>query len=382
VVTKLAIVTGSRADAGLLSPVIREIRARSNWEVTVVAAGDHQLSATDPATLSGSLGFSVDVMLPSLKLTNGVVDVPGSLAEGITSFSNLFGKLRPDLVVLLGDRFEIFAAAVAAHVSNLAVAHIHGGEATVGSMDDAFRHSITKMSSLHFVAHDEYRRRVIQLGESPLMVHVVGALGIDTIRQTKFLDPPALAELVGLDESEPYVVLSVHPESNSSQPERPAAVAISSLEQLPNVQVVASLSNSDVGTSEVNRLIERFASSRPNVRLTPSLGSTVYLSLVKRAVAIVGNSSSGILEAPFLGVPTFNVGGRQQGRVKPPSVVDVQFDAHLLVALIGKAHREYLPPDNQNRDLTFGDGFAAARIVDSLLKTKFPISVRKKFYDL
>jgi len=321
-------------------------------------------------------------VLSSLELTDGKSDVPGSIAKGIGLFSDLFENLRPDLVILLGDRFEIFAAAVAAHTSNVAVAHIHGGEATVGSMDDAFRHSITKFSVLHFVAHEEYRRRVIQLGESPLMVHVVGALGIDTIRHTQFLDPLAISELVGLDVSESYIVLSVHPESNNSQPERAAAAAISSLERLPEVPVVASLSNSDVGTSEVNRLIEDFASSRNNVRVIPSMGSTVYLSLIRRAAAIVGNSSSGILEAPFFGVPTFNVGDRQQGRVRPPSVVDVQFDSHLLVSLIDKAHREYLPSDNQYRDLTFGDGFAATKIVDSLLATKFPISVRKGFFDL
>ena len=129
-------------------------------------------------------------------------------------------------------------------------------------------------------------------------------------------------------------------------------------------------------------MIKDFASSRNNVKLIPNMGSTVYLSLLKRAVAIVGNSSSGILEAPFLGVPTFNVGDRQQGRVRPPSVVDVQFDAQLLVALIEKAHREYPPPSDRFRDLTFGDGFAAVRIVDSLLATNFPISIRKRFFDL
>jgi len=382
VVTSILVVTGSRSESGLLAPLIDELRRSERWRTTVVATGDHVVGQMDIDAISNNLGFRVNRLVESLVRDDRSVDIARSVARGVVGFSNLIKNEAPDLVVLLGDRFETYAVALACHMMNTPIAHIHGGEKTTGSMDEAFRHSITKFARLHYVAHDDYRRRVIQLGESPSSVVVVGGLGIDVIRRTELLEDDDLTRLVGFDVAEPFVVLAVHSESNSRAPQRAAEVALSVLDDFPEVSVVTSLSSSDVGADEVNRMIAEFAESRDNVRVIGTMGNRLYLSLLRRAALIIGNSSSGILEAPFFGVPTVNIGSRQHGRVRAPSVSDVGYDHETAGEIIRRAVESQAASGPPLEDWTFGDGSASRRIIHHLETLEFPLAVKSEFFDL
>jgi len=381
-VTRLVVVTGSRSEAGLLAPLIEEFRQRSGVELTVAATGDHLSSAVSREDLSLLLGFSVELLVPSLVSQAGVVDVAGSVAEGLRGFTSLLTELKPDLVMVLGDRFETYAAALACHLTNTPLAHIHGGEITLGSMDDSLRHSITKFARLHFVAHEEYRRRVIQLGEAPSTTHVVGGLGIDVIRRTALLDELEIEKALGGRIDLPVVMVSVHPESNSPEPARSASVVTEALRGIGGVLFAISISNSDLGSEEVNKVIREFADSQPSSVLIPSMGSRLYLSLLSRASVLVGNSSSGILEAPAVGTPSLNVGNRQTGRVRPPSVHDVEYDVDQIRKLVKEKVRVPRKQYSELPDLTFGDGTASKRIVDHVVSLQFPLPPKTSFYDV
>lgn len=374
--------TGSRSESGLLAPLIDELRRSDQWQTIVVATGDHVVGHADLDAIREQLGFRIDHLVESLVRDDDAVDVGRSIARGVVGFSELIRRESPDLVILIGDRFETYAAALACHLTNTPIAHVHGGEKTVGSMDEAFRHSITKFARLHYVAHDDYRRRVIQLGEAPSSVIVVGGLGVDVIRRTEFIEDDHLIPLVGFEVADPYVMLSVHSESNSDDPSRATEVAIEVLHDFPELPVVASLSSSDVGALDVNWLITEFAESRNNVRLINNMGNRLYLSLLRRAALIIGNSSSGILEAPVVGVPTVNIGNRQHGRVRPASVVDVGYD---LTAARGHIRDAIEPRRNRKprlEDWTFGDGSSSRKIASHLASLEFPLGVKPEFFDL
>lgn len=376
------VVTGSRSEAGLLAPLVGELRRRAQFEVIVVATGDHVAPDGSTEDVSSRLGFAVDTLIHSLVSQAGFVDVARSVAAGVEGCSSFLAESRPDLVLVLGDRFESYAAALACHLSNTPLAHIHGGEKTLGSQDDSLRHSMTKFARLHFVSHEVYRRRVIQLGELPSTVQVVGGLGIDAIRATKMMPDSELEDALGRSVELPFLILSVHPESNSSDPSRAARVACEALGDVDDVMLVVSLSNSDYGSDAVNRIVREFSNSRPNTVLIPNLGSRLYLSLLARSSALVGNSSSGILEAPAFGTPSLNIGSRQRGRVRPSSVSDVEYD-------VGKARGEiHLLLRNPRahfsglQDFTFGDGTASRKIADHIESMEFPMSPKSEFFDL
>jgi len=381
-VTRLVVVTGSRSEAGLLAPLVEEFRQRPGFELIVVATGDHLSPAVSRKDLSLLLGFSVEVLVPSLVSKAGVVDVAGSVAGGLRGFASLFSELEPDLVMVLGDRFETYAAALACHFTNTPLAHIHGGEITLGSLDDSLRHSITKFARVHFVAHEEYRRRVIQLGESPSTTHVVGGLGIDVIRRTAILDELEIEKALGRRIDLPIVMVSVHPESNSPDPARSASVVREALRGIDGALFAVSISSSDLGSEDVNKVVRGFADSQPSSVLIPSMGSRLYLSLLAQASVLVGNSSSGILEAPAVGTPSLNVGDRQSGRVRPPSVHDVGFDVDQIRKMVKEKIRVPRKQYSELHDLTFGDGMASQRIVDHIASLRFPLSPKMLFYDV
>jgi len=347
----------------------------------VIATGDHAGPHDTRELISAKLGFDVDVTLPCLVREPNQVDVGRSTGLAVTIFSEYFHSFRPDLLIVLGDRFETYGASLAAYLSGIPIAHIHGGEKTVGSLDDSLRHSITKFAHFHFVAHRDYETRVIQLGEHPDSVHVVGGMGIDVIARTRLLEARSLTDELQFDVSEPFVMISLHAESNSVTPERAAAVVVDALRPLPDVRVLASLSGSDNGSDHVNDLVLGFATHRTNCRVVPNMGSRNFLSALRHAVSLVGNSSSGLLEAPALGTVTFNVGDRQRGRVRAPSVVDVGYDSLLLSTLIRESFvsrsKSAVPADQ-----TFGDGGACKRIADHLQALHFPLPTKREFNDL
>ena len=303
--------------------------------------------------------------------------VTRALAEATRGVAAALDRIRPDLLVVLGDRYEVLAAAQAAMVLNVPIAHLHGGETTEGAMDEAIRHAVTKMSHLHFVAAEPYRDRVIQLGEDPARVWTVGALGLDAIARLPELgDDELRARLEGLDVSDGVLLVTYHPATLDTAGPEPAVRALLEALDRAELPVVVTKANADPGGLRVNALVEAWAAGRADVRVVASLGQQAYLSLMRRARAVVGNSSSGIIEAPALGVPTVNLGDRQHGRLRSPSILDVPEEAGAVAAAIAQATGGTWAADSR-----YGTPGASDRIREVVLTHPLRGLLKKTFHD-
>jgi UDP-hydrolysing UDP-N-acetyl-D-glucosamine 2-epimerase len=304
------------------------------------------------------------------------------MGEGLAGFGRALDELRPDMLVLLGDRWEALAAACAATVCRVPVAHLHGGELTRGAMDESFRHAITKMAHLHFTACEQYRRRVIQLGEAPGSVHNVGAIGLENIRSMAFLEREELSRDLGLDLSGPFVLATFHPTTlDPGSARAQAAEFFAALDAFPALPVVLTRAGADTEARAVNELAGDWASGRPGrARFVASLGQLRYLSAMRHCAVVAGNSSSGIIEAPSLGVPTVNVGERQDGRVRAASVIDCPPEREAITAALGRA----LSPDfaalARRAENPCEETGTAAAIVREVVA--YAGNVKKTFHDL
>jgi len=381
---KICVVTGARSEYGLLRWVMRGIREAPDLELQVIVTGMH-LSPEFGLTFREieADGFRIDRRVEMLLSA----DTPGALCKsiglGMIGLADALDQLRPDLVVILGDRFEMLAVATAALVSCIPIAHIHGGETTEGAIDEAIRHSITKMSQLHFVAAEPYRRRVIQLGEQPDHVFDVGGLGVDSVTRMTLLDRAGLEQALGFALGRKNLLVTFHPVTL----EPGVSVAqmtelLGALDALPDVHLVFTMPNADTGGRALGQMIERFVAARANAHVRTSLGQLVYLSCVLHVDGVVGNSSSGLTEVPSLRKGTVNIGDRQRGRLRARSVIDCPPDRSSIVAALDKLlspeFRETLPAV-QN---PYGDGGASARIVQVLRSHSLEGLVKKAFYDL
>jgi GDP/UDP-N,N'-diacetylbacillosamine 2-epimerase (hydrolysing) len=312
------------------------------------------------------------------------VAVTKSVGLAITGFADAFAALQPDLVLLLGDRFEIFAAASSATLAGIPIAHLHGGEITEGSVDDTIRHAITKMSSLHFTAAEAYRQRVIQLGEPPDTVWNVGGFGVDSALQTPLMARADVEEQLGISLSEPVLLITFHPETG--QVDIDACAQMSELLaalQAVDATLVFTLPNADVGGRVIFELINDFVTKNPaRACVRASLGQRLYLSVLALSAGVVGNSSSGLLEAPAFGVGTVNIGSRQRGRLKAASVIDCAAER----GAIREAIALLISPETRARNRSgiqnpYGQGGAAKRTV-AVLEQWEPQCSNKLFYDL
>ena len=382
---KVCVVTGSRAEYGLLYWLLKEIQADPALQLQLVVTGMH-LSPQFGLTIKQieADGFVPDARVEMLLSSDTAVGIAKSMGLGTIGFAEALDRLRPDILVVLGDRFEIFAAAQAAMLARVPIAHIHGGELTEGVIDEAVRHSLTKMSHLHFVATDEYRNRVIQLGESPQRVWTVGACGIDAIRRMRLLDRDELSVAIGFDVTSPYFVVTYHPVTLADDQAACAAGALfAALESFPEHKVVVTGVNADAGHAAVSREIEAFAAAHPErVFSSVSLGQLRYLSALAHADAVIGNSSSGLIEAPALKVPTVNVGDRQRGRVRAASVIDVGDNQQEIVAGIARALTPGFRAVIRDAQCPFGDGHSAEKIVKVLAEWPLQGLLIKQFHDL
>lgn len=378
---KICVITGSRAEYGLFYPLLKELSAERGVKLQLVATAMH-LSPKFGLTYRQieADGFKLDA-----KVKFPLPDDCGTAASIGTALAAIAGalrKLKPDVVVLLGDRFETFAAATAAYTLQLPIAHLHGGELTSGVLDEAFRHSVTKMSSLHFTSTEEYRRRVIQLGESPAAVFNVGAIGLDNIRRAGFLDREELAAQLGINLFPNLACVTFHPAMFEAVP--PAAQLkqlFRALDRFPKLQVVFTLPNADQGAAEIIKAIDAYLKKHPaRVSAFTSLGRQRYLSLLKLSRVVIGNSSSGIIEAPSLRVPTVNIGDRQQGRTRPASVIDCPAREKAIARAIAKVLSPAFAPRLRKAN-PYGDGRTAPRIARILLKKAAGLGVKKYFYD-
>ncbi len=382
---KICVVTGSRAEYGLLYWLLNDLQHHAGVTLQLVVTGMH-LSSQFGLTVREieADGFVPDAKVDMLVSSDTPAGIAKSIGLGTIGFAGVLEQLQPDMLVVLGDRFEIFAAAQAAMCARIPIAHIHGGELTEGLIDEAIRHAITKMSHLHFVAAEEYRNRVIQLGESPDRVWNVGALGVEAIRRTRLLSRVALSKAIGFDISQPYFLVTYHPVTLHHHGDgggvRPLLKAF---EAFPQHRIVLTGVNADTDNVGIREAIQSFARKHAQrVHATMSLGQQGYLSAMRYADAVVGNSSSGLIEAPSFRVPTVNIGDRQRGRVRAKTVIDVAADEGAIVAGINKALSPVFRAHLRRTVSPFGDGQSVARIAKILATHPLHDLLMKQFWDL
>lgn len=381
---KICVVTGSRADYGLLRWVMEGIRAKSSLELQIIATGMH-LSAKFGST-AGEIekdGFTIDRKVDmQLDADNGV-GLSRSTGLAVSGFGEAFAELRPDLVIVLGDRFEILAATMAATFARIPIAHLHGGEGSEGAFDEAFRHSITKMSHLHFVAAEEYRRRVIQLGEQPDRVFLVGGLGIDNIRKLPLLDRAALEKTLDFRFGKRNLLVTFHPATlENTTPSEQMTELLAALDEFPDTHVIFTRPNGDGDSAALFALIDEYVAAHPNSRAYTSLGEVLYLSCLAHVDGVVGNSSSGLTEVPTFRKGTINVGDRQRGRLMASSVIDCRPERTSIAAAIERLGSPEFRTALETVANPYGDGGASERVVD--IVEQFPLEniLKKAFHNL
>jgi UDP-hydrolysing UDP-N-acetyl-D-glucosamine 2-epimerase len=383
--TRIAIVTGTRAEYGLLQPLAGLIRKHRPFDLQLIVTGTH-LSAEFGSTYRQILkdGFTIAAKVPIEMKGDGPLAVSVSASRALEGLARAFARLKPDWVILLGDRYETLTAAMAAHLAGIPVAHISGGELTAGATDDAFRHAITKMSFLHFTATEAYRRRVIQLGEDPSRVFHVGALGIDNIRRLPVLSREDLEKELDISLEPSFLLVTFHPVTLDKQPAgEQFSILLECLEKMFPVKSIITFPNADAGGKSIIALIRDFASRHPQqVRATPSLGQLKYLSLMKFASAVVGNSSSGIVEAPSLQTPTVDIGNRQKGRIAADSILHTPLQGRKILQSI----RQALSPDFatfiRGVKNPYDKGDTASRILKVLVRYASRKDIQKTFFDI
>jgi len=381
---KICVVTGTRAEYGLLRWVIEGIQKSHFLQLQLLATGMH-LSPEFGLTIKNieADGFHVDHSVEMLLSSDTSVGVTKSIGLGLIGFADAFSQLQPDCVLVLGDRYEIFAAASAAMIARLPIAHLHGGEATEGLIDEAIRHSITKMSHIHFVAADEYRRRVIQLGEDPSFVFTVGGLGIDSICRLKLLPKHQLEQELDFQFRSKNMLITFHPvtlENNTS--EQQIDELLMALADLQDTGLIFTMPNSDTDGRLIFDKIDAFCSTRPNAQCFTSLGQLKYLSSMKYVDAVVGNSSSGLLEAPSFNIGTINIGDRQRGRLIASSVIECEPYSSSISDAIKKLYSSHFQQELVRCRNPYGNGGASQEIVRRLELQSFDNLLKKKFYDI
>lgn len=362
---------------------MKDIQANENLQLQIIVSGMH-LSPEFGETWKSieNDGFSIDAKVEMLLSSDTDVGVAKSMGIGTMGFADTLDRLRPDVLVVLGDRFEALAIVQAALIMKIPVAHLHGGEITEGAYDDAIRHAISKLSYLHFTSTEQYRKRVIQLGESPERVVNVGALGLDHLVRTPRMNREALSESLEFDLSEPYLLVTYHPVTLADEaPQASFLALLNALDHFSEHKIILTYPNADNGGRAIIPLLEDYAKYKPTrVKAVASLGFKRYLSAVAMADAVVGNSSSGVIEVPAFGVPTINIGARQEGRLAAKSVIHCA----PTVQDIKKAIERALDPTFRRMCSTvenpYGAGNASQQIVEML--ASFKASPNKPFYDL
>jgi len=387
----ICIVTGSRAEYGLLRNLIKEIDKSKVVNYQLICTGTHLLRKAGN-TVNEILddGFKIDASVKILSNSSLASDIETCKATSncLNKISKEFKKLNPNIIVLLGDRFEILASAIAATILNIPIAHIHGGETTEGAIDEAFRHSITKMSFLHFVAAERYKNRVIQLGEHSSRVFNVGGMGIDAIKNIKLFSKSYLESKFSFIKDSKYLMITFHPETlDKTNQVRQLENLFAALQEFSDLKLIFTSSNVDTGGEEINNHIISFTKNNENAYFFKSLGQKLYFSLMNFSSGVVGNSSSGILEAPYFDIGTVNIGDRQKGRLMSTSVTSVKpRKAPIKKAIKIMLSQDYKGKNQINSDkYPFGNGGASKKITSILVKklmSQKDICLKKKFYDI
>ena len=381
---RVAVFTGTRAEYGLLAPILRQLEQSDQVEMSLLVAGAH-LSLLHGMTIDAIVddGFTIHGRVEMLLASDSPTAITKSIGLAVIDLGIRFEQLQPDLLVVLGDRYEVLAAVTAAVVAGIPVAHIHGGEVTEGAFDDSIRHAVTKLSHLHFVATPEFGRRVAQLGEDPDRIHVVGAPAVDVINAMSPVSRADLERDLGLELVSPLLVLAYHPSTIPGEDALETTIEIlAALDDLDAGSIVCSLPNADPNFAVIRQTLLEFAAERQNVCVVSSLGHERFLSLVRHADCIVGNSSSGLIEAPALHTPSVNVGQRQKGRPLARSVISSSTERRE----IRRACETALEPEFREQAATSSSPYdmgvsVASTIVQAIETTDLAGLLRKRFID-
>ena len=381
---KICIVTGTRAEYGLLYWFMKEIESDSDLKLQLIVTGIHLSPEFGLTYKEIEKDFKINKKIEMLLSSDTSIGISKSMGLAQISFAEAYEELKPDLLVVLGDRYEIFSAVSAAMISRIPIAHLHGGETTEGLIDESIRHSITKMSHLHFTATNEYKKRVIQLGEQPNRVFNVGGLGIDNIKKLKLLSKEEFEKSINFKLNKKNILVTFHPvtlEQNTSKQQFKNLLHV--IDDLENTNIIFTKANSDTDGRVINSMIDEYVINHKEKSIAfMSLGQLRYLSALQYVDAMVGNSSSGLAEAPSFKTGTINIGDRQKGRIMAKSVISC--DANQ--ASITQAFKELYTDKFQNKLLLvknpYGDGGASYKIKNILKNISLQNIIKKSFYDL
>jgi len=372
---KICVVTGTRAEYGLLKPLMDKIKSDAGLQLQLIVTGTH-LSPEFGLTYKQieEDGFVIDEKVEMLLSSDTSVGIVKSMGLCTIAMADALQKLNPNLLVILGDRYEMLAVAQSALIMQIPIAHIAGGECTFGAYDDSIRHSISKMSTWHFVATEEYKKRVIQLGESPKRVFNVGAPGIENTLKLSLFSKEQVYKNLKLYSDKPLLLITLHPETNNETTSINNLLTV--LNKYERFNIIFTKSNADNGGHYINNQIKKYCEQYKNAKLYDSLGQLLYLSTVKYADVVIGNSSSGLVEVPYLRTPTVDIGNRQEGRLKPSSVINCDTT---IESIDNAIHRAFHYDGKFER--LFGKGETSTEII-KIIKQIQDFSVKKEFYDI
>lgn len=384
---KIALLTATRAEYGLMRPLIDRMNQDSEIDLQLVVTGTH-LAEQYGMTIREieNDGNKIAEKIPVLSEKEGALALSETMANALVKFTEYFQRNKPDFLMVDGDRYETLAVCVAAVNSNVPIIHLYGGATTEGAADECYRHAITKMSYLHFTSMDVYRNRIIQMGESPERVFAVGSLGIENIRKTKLLSKDALENELGFKLDLPYCVITFHPvtlEKNTAQEQ--VRQLLLACDRMPEYKFIFTKANADCDGNIINNMLETYAEKHTARAIcVSSLGAVRYLSALRYCSFVMGNSSSGLIEAPSFGIPTINIGNRQKGRVQADSVLNCTPESNEILKCVRQAEEKRFREKCKTVINPNGDGYTSERIVQSLkdyLKNN-RVNIEKKFYDL
>ena len=378
---KIAIATATRAEYGILYPLISKLYKDKDINLQLLVTGTHLLEVYGNTQKEIEQdGFPIYKKMPILENGNMALDISLSMSNAIRQFALYFRDEKPNFVIILGDRTEMLGICCAAMNEKIPIAHLHGGELTEGAIDDCVRHAITKLSFLHFPSTEIYRNRIIQMGEQPQRVYNVGALGVENILNTTLIERDELCSLIGIPKDKKYVIVTFHPVTMENDSESNQIInLIRAMKQREEYFYLITKANADEGGNIINIIFEEYAQSHKDVKLVASLGRLRYLSAVKYSSFVMGNSSSGIIEAPSLGTPTVNIGNRQKGRVMAGSIINCKAEVSSILDAMEMAERM-----EHRVSYLYGDGNTSQKIIDILkmFTYKGKINLQKRFFDI
>ena len=381
---KICLITGTRAEYGLLYWLLKEIEADKELELQVIVTGMHLSPEFGLTYKEIEKEFKINKKIEMLLSSDTSIGISKSMGLAQISFVEAYEELKPDIIVILGDRYEIFSAASAAMIARIPIAHLHGGETTEGAFDESIRHSITKMSHLHFTATQEYKNRVIQLGEHPSKVFNVGGMGIENIKRLKLLNKEEFEKSIEFKLNKKNILVTFHPVTleNSTAKEQFQEL-LDAIDELEDTNIIFTKANSDTNGRIINQMIDEYVAKNYHKSIGfISLGQQRYLSALQYVDAVVGNSSSGLLEAPSFKIGTINIGDRQKGRIKAKSVINSEVNKTSILKSFSKLYSKAFQDLIEESKNPYGDGIASRKIIEIIKNEDLRNILKKSFYDL